>query len=75
MRSIFFGTTAVALATALSLASAAAQGPKPSRSTSWAGMDRPVMSSAADPPTAAHWEFRYGYDKHAAWRGHWVLVQ
>lgn len=75
MRSIFFGSAAVALVTALSLAPTAAQGPKPSRPTSWAGMDRPVMSSAAGLSTATHWEYRYGYDKHAAWRGHWVLVR
>ena len=75
MRSIFFGTVAIALATAPSFASGAAQGPKPSRSTSWAGTDRPVISSAADLSTARHWEYRYGYDKHAAWRGHWVPVR
>lgn len=75
MRSVSFGTAAVAMVTAVNLASAAPQGPKPSRATSWAGMDRPVMPSAAGLSTATHWEYRYGYDKHAAWRGHWVAVR
>jgi len=32
-------------------------------------------SSANAATTAAHYEYQYGYDKHAAWRGHWVLVR
>lgn len=75
MRFTFLSTAAVALITALSVAPATAQSPKPSRPTNWTGMDHPVVSSAADTVTQPHWEYRYGYDRHAAWRGHWVLVR
>jgi len=53
-----------------------AQGPKP-----WGGNTWPSISQRVDPgaSTAAaatpRYEFQYGYDKHAAWRGYWVLVK
>lgn len=42
---------------------------------------RPELSQQFDPGSAnaatsmAHYEYRYGYDRHSAWRGHWVLVR
>jgi hypothetical protein len=47
-----------------------AQGPKPST-----GISQRVDTGFANAATTtAHYEYQYGYDKHAAWRGHWVLV-
>ena len=34
---------------------------------------RPSSKDAAT--TTPYYEYQYGYDKHAAWRGHWVLIR
>jgi hypothetical protein len=34
-----------------------------------------VPSSPSAATTNAHYEWRSGYDHHAKWRGHWVLVE
>jgi hypothetical protein len=34
-----------------------------------------TTSSSAAVTSAGHYEYRYGYDKHARWRGHWIFVR
>jgi hypothetical protein len=42
----------------------------------WAGISQRIDTSSEDAATTTpHYEYQYGYDKHAAWRGHWVLVR
>jgi hypothetical protein len=31
--------------------------------------------SSAAVTSAGHYEYRYGYDKHARWRGHWIFIR
>ncbi len=76
MKPLFLSAAALALAAAVNLSPAMALRPKPSGGNTWPGMSRPVMpASAAVVGSPAHYEFRYDYDKHAAWRGHWVLAR
>jgi hypothetical protein len=53
-----------------------AQGSKLSGGNTWPGIsqraDSGVSITAAATP---RYEVQYGYDKHARWRGHWVLVR
>jgi hypothetical protein len=76
MKTLLLASATLALLTAVSFSPAMAQEPKPSGGNTWAGISQRVdMSSANVAATAAHYEYQYGYDKHAAWRGHWVLVR
>jgi hypothetical protein len=75
MKTLLLAGAALALLTAVNFWPAMAQEPKPSGGKTWAGISQRVETSAANAAaTSAHYEYRYGYDKHAAWRGHWVLV-
>jgi hypothetical protein len=73
MKTLLFASTALALLTAVNFSLAMAQGPKLSGESTWAGISQRVDASSV--MTSAHYEYRYGYDKHGAWRGHWVLVR
>lgn len=73
MKPVFFNTAALPLVAALSIAPAMAQSSKSSPITNSIGIERPAMPATAS--VAPHWEYRYGYDRRAAWRGHWVLVR
>ena len=76
MKTLLLAGTALALFTAVNFSPAMAQGPKLSGGDTWAGISQRVDTISANAgTTAAHYEYRYGYDKHAAWRGHWVLVR
>jgi hypothetical protein len=76
MKTLLLAGATVALQIAVNFAPAMAQGPKLSGGNTWAGISQRVnTSSASAATTTAHYEYRYGYDKHAAWRGHWVLVR
>jgi hypothetical protein len=76
MKPLFLGAAAVVLAAAVNLSPAMALGPKPSGANNWPGVSRAVMPAAsAAVESPAHYQYQYGYDKHAAWRGHWVLVR
>ena len=76
MKTLLLAGATLALLTAVNFASAMAQGPKPSDDNAWPGISQRVDPGA---PTAAaatpRYELQYGYDKHAEWRGHWVLVR
>jgi hypothetical protein len=53
-----------------------AQGPNLSGGNSWPGISQRFDTSSANAATTtAHYEYQYGYDRHGAWRGHWVLVR
>ena len=76
MKTLLLAGAAVALLTAANYSSAMAQGPKLAGGNSWAGISQLVDTSSANAATQTpHYEYQYGYDKHAAWRGHWVLVR
>jgi hypothetical protein len=75
MKPVFLRTAALILLTALSHAPASAENAKPACTTSSANPECPATTSSAGAPAAPHWEYRYGYDRRAAWRGHWVLVR
>ena len=67
---------ALTLLAAVSLSPAMAQGPQLSAGSSWPGVPPRVDPSASTGVAAApRYELQYGYDKHARWRGHWVLVR
>jgi hypothetical protein len=76
MKTLLLAGTTLALLAAVNLSPAMAQGSKLSGGNTWPGIsqraDPGVSITAAATP---HYEFQYGYDKHARWRGHWVLVR
>ena len=76
MKTLLLACATLALLTAVDFTPAMAQGPKLSGGNTWAGISQRVDTSSANgDTTGAHYEYRYGYDKHGAWRGHWVLVR
>jgi hypothetical protein len=76
MKTLWLAGATLALLTAVNVSPAVAQGPKLAGGNTWVGTSQRVdTSSASAAATTAHYEYQYGYDKHAAWRGHWVLVR
>jgi hypothetical protein len=76
MKTLLLAGATLALLTVVNFSPAMAQGSKFSRGNTWAGISQRVdTSSANDTTTTAHYEYQYGYDKHGAWRGQWVLVR
>jgi hypothetical protein len=76
MKTLLFAGATLALLTVVNFSPAMAQGPKFSGGNAWAGISQRVDASSANAATTTpHYEYQYGYDKHAAWRGHWVLVR
>jgi hypothetical protein len=75
MKSVYVSAAAFALTAAVNLSPALAQGPKLSGGNTWPGVSQPSTPSSAAITSAGHYEYRYGYDKHARWRGHWIFVQ
>jgi hypothetical protein len=76
MKTLLLAGATVALLTAVNFAPAMAQGPRLSGGNPWVRTSQRLDTSTANAATTtAHYEYQYGYDKHAAWRGHWVLVR
>ena len=76
MKTLLLAGASLALLTAVNLSPAMAQGPTLSGGNTWAGISQRVDTSSENAATiTAHYESQYGYDKHGAWRGHWVLVR
>jgi hypothetical protein len=76
MKTLLLAGATLALLTAVNFSPAMALGPKLSGGNTWAGISQRVDASSENAAaTPARYEYRYGYDKHAAWRGHWVLVR
>ena len=76
MKTLSLAGATLALLTAVNFSPAMAQGPKLSGGNTWPGISQRVDTSSANAArTILHYEYQYGYDKHAAWRGHWVLVR
>ena len=76
MKTLLLVGVALTLLAAVSLSPAMAQGPQLSAGSSWPGVPPRVDPSASTGVAAAtRYELQYGYDKHARWKGHWVLVR
>ena len=76
MKTLLLAGVAVALLAAVSLSPAMAQGPKLSGGNTWPGISQRVDPGASSAvATTPRYDLQYGYDKHATWRGHWVLVR
>jgi hypothetical protein len=76
MKTLWLAGATLALLTTVNFSPAMAQGPKLSGGNTWPGISQRVDTGSANPAaTPAHYEYQYGYDKHAAWRGHWVLAR
>jgi hypothetical protein len=76
MKTLLLAGAGLALLAAVSLSPAMAQGPQLSGGSSWPGIPQRVDSNASTGVAAApRYELQYGYDKHARWRGHWVLLR
>ena len=76
MKTLLLAGTTLALLAAVNLSPAMAQGSKLSGGDTWPGISQRVEPRASTIAAATpRYEFQYGYDKHARWRGHWVLVR
>jgi hypothetical protein len=76
MKTLLLAGAALALLTATIFSPAMAQGPKLSGGNTWPGISQRVDPDASIAAAATpRYELQYGYDKHATWRGHWVLVR
>jgi hypothetical protein len=76
MKTLWLAGATLALLTTVNFSPAMAQGPNLSAGNTWPGISQRVDTSSANLAAATpHYEYQYGYDKHAAWRGHWVLVR
>ena len=72
MKTLLLAGTTLALLAAVNLSPAMAQGSKLSGGNTWPGISQRASTTSAATP---RYELQYGYDKHARWRGHWVLVR
>jgi hypothetical protein len=72
MRSVYVRAATFALTVGVNLSPALAQAPK-----AFEGERSPPLTtpSSAAVTSAGHYEYRYGYDRHARWRGHWIFVR
>jgi hypothetical protein len=75
MKTLLLAGATVALLQTVNFSSAIAQGSKLSGGDARAGISQDVHNRSANPPTAAHYEYRYGYVRGGDWRGRWVLVR
>ena len=72
MKSVYVSAAAFALTAAVNLSPALAQGPT---AFGREGSQPLTAPSSAAVTSAGHYEYRYGYDKHARWRGHWIFIR
>jgi hypothetical protein len=72
MKSLLLAGATVVLLAAVSLAPTMAQAPKLVGGSTRQPIDPGASSAVAVTP---HYELQYGYDKHARWRGHWILIR
>jgi hypothetical protein len=76
MKTLLLAGATLAVLTAVNFSPVMAQGSKLSGGNTWAGNSQRIDTSFKDAATTTpYYEYQYGYDKHAAWRGHWVLVR
>jgi hypothetical protein len=76
MKTLLLAGAALALLATANLSPAMAQGSKLSGGDTWPGTSQHAEPSASTIATATpRYELQYGYDKHARWRGHWMLVR
>jgi hypothetical protein len=75
MKTLFLASTTLALLAAINPSPAMAQKSKPAGGNTWPGITQRLEPGASTIAAATpRYEFQYGYDKHARWRGHWVLA-
>lgn len=75
MKAVLLAIAVPALVIAAYLSPAIGQTPKPFGGKNSPGIYRNVGTGARTAGTTTmHYEFRYGYDHHGGWRGHWSLV-
>jgi hypothetical protein len=72
MKSVYVSAAAIALTAAVNLSPALAQGPTAFGREGSQPLTTPSSAAVTSP---GHYEYRYGYDKHARWRGHWIFVR
>jgi Spy/CpxP family protein refolding chaperone len=76
MKTLSVASAALVVAVAASLAPAIAQEPKLPDGNARPGISQSVDSGSPNAVTTTpHYEYQYGYDHHARWRGHWVLAR
>jgi hypothetical protein len=76
MKTQLLAGTTLAFLAGVNLSPALAQEPKLSGGNTWSGISqRLVPGVSAATAATPRYEFQYGYEKHAAWRGHWALVR
>jgi hypothetical protein len=71
MKSVYVSAAVFALTAAVNLSPALAQ----AREAFGQERSQPLTMSSAVGKSAGHYEYRYGYDRHARRRGHWIFVQ
>ena len=72
MKSVYVSAAVFALTAAVTLSPALAQAQKVFAGERTQPLTTP---SSAAVTSSGHYEYRYGYDKHARWRGHWIFVR
>jgi hypothetical protein len=72
MKSVYVSAAAIALTAAVNLSPVLAQGPT---AFGREGNQPLTTPSSAAVTSAGHYEYRYDYDKHARWRGHWIFIR
>ena len=72
MKPVYVSAAAIALAAAVNLSPALAQGPTAFGREGGQPLTTP---SPAAVTSAGHYEYQYGYDKHARWGGHWIFIR
>lgn len=76
MKSLLLAGSTVVLLAAVNLSPSMAQGTKLSGGNTRPGISQPIDPGGSTAVAATpHYELQYGYDKHARWRGHWVLIR
>jgi hypothetical protein len=76
MKTLSVASVALVLAVAAGLAPAIAQELKLPDNNAWPGISQRVDSGSPNAVTTTpHYEYQYGYDHHARWRGHWVSAR
>lgn len=76
MKTLTLAAAALALMAVADVSPTMAQERQPADGSTRPGMASRVESGSTNATTMApHYEYRYGYDRHAHWRGQWVLIR
>ena len=76
MKSLLLAGATLVLLAAVSPAPIMAQAPKLVGESTRPGISQPIDPGASSAVAVTpRYELQYGYDKHARWRGHWILIR